>query len=104
MTLPEAAGERFLLSQPFMWFSEVADVLREAFPDYKKKIPSGTMPDFVLKLVAIFNPTLKQVLPELGRQRQISNEKARTVLGWQPRTAKEAIIAGGQSLIDNGIV
>ncbi|MEH6693638.1 MAG: aldehyde reductase [Hyphomonas sp.] len=104
MTLPEAAGERFLLSQPFMWFSEVADVLREAFPDYKKKIPSGTMPDLVLKLVAIFNPTLKQVLPELGRQRQISNAKARTVLSWQPRTAKEAIIAGGQSLIDNGIV
>ncbi|KCZ61304.1 SDR family oxidoreductase [Hyphomonas chukchiensis] len=104
MTLPEAAGERFLLSQPFMWFSEVADVLREAFPDYKKKIPNGTMPDFVLKLVSIFNPTLKQILPELGRQRQISNEKARTVLGWKPHTAKEAIIAGGQSLIDNGIV
>tara|TARA_R110002020_G_scaffold83397_1_gene206898 strand:- start:291597 stop:292619 length:1023 start_codon:yes stop_codon:yes gene_type:complete len=104
MTLPEAAGERFLLSQPFMWFSEVAEVLSEAFPDYKKKIPSGTMPDFVLKLVSLVNPTLKQVLPELGRQRQISNENARTVLGWKPHTAKEAIIAGGQSLIDNGIV
>ena len=87
-----------------MWFSDVTDVLREAFPAYARKIPKGTMPDFMLKLVAIFNPTLKQVVPELGRQRQISNEKARRVLGWQPHTAKEAILDGAQSLIDAGVV
>jgi dihydroflavonol-4-reductase len=104
MTVPGAAGERFLVSQPFMWFSDVADVLREAFPAYAKKLPKGTMPDVMLKIVAVFNPTLKQVIPELGRQRQISNEKARTVLGWAPRTAKEAIIDGAQSLIDAGVV
>jgi nucleoside-diphosphate-sugar epimerase len=104
MTVPGAAGERFLVSQPFMWFSDVADVLREAFPAYAKKLPKGTMPDVMLKIVAVFNPTLKQVIPELGRQRQISNEKARSVLGWAPRTAKEAIIDGAQSLIDAGVV
>ena len=104
MTVPGAAGERFLVSQPFMWFSDVADVLRDAFPAYAKKLPKGTMPDFMLKIVAVFNPTLKQVIPELGRQRQISNEKARTILGWTPRTANEAIIDGAQSLIDAGVV
>ena len=104
MTVPGAAGERFLVSQPFMWFSDVADVLRGAFPAYAKKLPKGTMPDFMLKIVAVFNPTLKQVIPELGRQRQISNEKARTILGWTPRTANEAIIDGAQSLIDAGVV
>ena len=97
MTVPGAAGERFLVSQPFMWFSDVADVLRDAFPAYAKKLPKGTMPDFMLKIVAVFNPALKQVIPELGRQRQISNEKARTILGWTPRTANEAIIDGAQS-------
>ena len=104
MTVPGAAGERFLVSQPFMWFSDVADVLRDAFPAYAKKLPKGTMPDFMLKIVAVFNPALKQVIPELGRQRQISNEKARTILGWTPRTANEAIIDGAQSLIDAGVV
>ena len=104
MTVPGAAGERFLVSQPFMWFSDVADVLRDAFPAYAKKLPKGTMPDFMLKIVAVFNPTLKQVIPELGRQRQTSNEKAKRVLGWQPHTAKEAIIDGAQSLIDAGVV
>jgi dihydroflavonol-4-reductase len=104
MTVPGAAGERFLVSQPFMWFSDVADVLREAFPAYAKKLPKGTMPDFMLKIVAVVNPTLKQVIPELGRQRQTSNEKAKRVLGWQPHTAKAAIIDGAQSLIDAGVV
>ena len=104
MTIPGAAGERFLVSQPFMWFSDVAAVLRDAFPAYAKKLPKGTMPDFMLKIVAVFNPTLKQILPELGRQRQVSNEKARALLGWTPHTAEEAIIAGAQSLIDTGVV
>jgi dihydroflavonol-4-reductase len=104
MTIPGAAGERFLVSQPFMWFSDVADVLRATYPAYAKKIPKGTMPDFMLRLVAIFNPTLKQVIPELGRERQISNEKAKRVLGWQPHTAKEAIIDGAKSLMDAGVV
>lgn len=104
MTVPGAAGERFLVSQPFMWFSDVADVLREAFPAYARKLPKGTMPDVMLKIVAAFNPTLKQIIPELGRQRQVSNEKAKRVLGWKPRTAKQAIVDGAQSLIDAGVV
>ncbi|KJS39250.1 MAG: NAD-dependent dehydratase, partial [Hyphomonas sp. BRH_c22] len=104
MTVPGAAGERFLVSQPFMWFSEVADVLREAYPAYAKKIPKGTMPDVMLKLAAMFNPVLKQVIPELGRERQVSSEKARRLLGWQPHTAREAIIDGAQSLMDAGVV
>ena len=104
LTVPEAAGERFLVSQPFMWFTEVVDILRAEFPAYAKKLPKGALPDFLLKTMSLFNPTLKQLIPELGRQRQISNEKARTILGWTPRTANEAIIDGAQSLIDAGVV
>ncbi|KCZ91686.1 SDR family oxidoreductase [Hyphomonas johnsonii] len=104
MTVPEAAGERFLVSQPFMWFSEVVEILRAEFPAYQKKLPKGTLPDFLLKGMALFNPSLKLILPELGRERNISNEKARRVLGWQPHTAEEAILAGAHSLVDAGVV
>ena len=52
----------------------------------------------------MFNPTLKQVIPELGRERQLSSEKARRILGWQPHTARDAIIDGAKSLIDAGVV
>jgi dihydroflavonol-4-reductase len=47
---------------------------------------------------------LKQVIPELNRERNVSNEKARRVLGWQPRSAEEAILSGAKSLIEHKAV
>ena len=100
MTNPAAAGERFLVADKFMWFSEVANTLRGQIPAaYEKKLPKGELPGWVLKLMANINPAVKQVIPELNRERNVSNEKAKRVLGWQPRTAEEAIISGAKSLI-----
>ncbi|MDP3459316.1 MAG: aldehyde reductase [Hyphomonas sp.] len=100
MTNPAAAGERFLVCDKFMWFSEVADTLRGQIPPaYEKKLPKGELPGWVLKLMANINPAVKQVIPELNRERNVSNEKAKRLLGWQPRTAEEAIISGAKSLI-----
>jgi dihydroflavonol-4-reductase len=83
-----------------MWFSEVANTLRGQIPAaYEKKLPKGELPGWVLKLMANINPAVKQVIPELNRERNVSNEKAKRVLGWQPRTAEEAIISGAKSLI-----
>lgn len=104
MTNPDAAGERFLVCDRFMWFSDVADVLRENFPAYGKKLPKGTIPGWVLKIMAMFNPTLKAIIPELNRERNASNEKVKRVLGITPRSSEEAIISGAQSLIDHGVV
>ena len=84
--------------------SEVADVLREKFPDYQKKLPKGELPDWLLKVLTLVNPPLKAVVPELGRERHCSNEKARRVLGWTPRTEEEAIIESAQTLIDLNVV
>lgn len=105
MTNPAAAGERFLVCDKFMWFSEVADTLRGNVPSaYEKKLPKGQIPNWVLKLVSNFNPVMKQVIPELNRERLVSNEKARRVLGWTPRSAEEAILSGAQSLFDHKAV
>ncbi|HPF23844.1 MAG TPA: aldehyde reductase [Hyphomonas sp.] len=104
MTVPAAAGERFLAAGRFMWMKEVADVLRENFPDYGKKLPKGELPDWLLKLITLVNPPAKQLIPELGRERHCSNEKARRVLGWQPRAEEESIVEGARSLIDLKVI
>jgi len=102
MTNPAAAGERFLVCDKFMWFSDIADTLRGQIPPaYEKRLPKGEIPNWVLKLVSNFNPVMKQVIPELNRERLVSNEKARRILGWNPRTAEEAIIYGARSLIEH---
>ncbi|MCA8904114.1 MAG: aldehyde reductase [Hyphomonas sp.] len=104
MTAPEAAGERFLAAGRFMWMSEVADVLRASFPAYAKKLPKGTLPNWVLKAMTLINPPVRQLIPELGRERHVSNEKARRVLGWTPRSEEEAIVDGARSLIDLKVI
>lgn len=104
MTSPAAAGERFLAGDRFIWFSEVADILRGAFPDYARKIPAEDLPNWMVHLIALVNPPAKQLIPELGRERHISNEKAKRVLGWTHRSAEEAVISGAKSLMAHGVV
>ena len=81
---------------------EMGEVLRKAFPD--RKIPKGTLPNWLVRLFAQLNPPLKQVLPELGKKRAYSNEKLKTVLGINPIPADEAVIASAKSLIKVGAV
>jgi nucleoside-diphosphate-sugar epimerase len=47
---------------------------------------------------------MREIAPDLGYARRTSNEKARRVLGWQPRRPEEAIIAAAQSLVAKGLV
>ena len=104
MEIPEAAGQRFLATEGFMWFTEAAEVLRKAFPAYDKKIPKRKLPDWLLKTMAKFQPVFKQTVTELGRTRKASNAKATRVLGVKFRTAREALIASAKSLIDLKVV
>src|SRR5262249_15933807 len=102
--VPEAAGQRFLATEGFLWFTEAADALPQEFPAHGKKTPSRKGRDFVLKTMAIFQPIYKQTVTELGRTRKASNPKATKVLGVKFRTAKDALLASAHSLVDLGVV
>ncbi|MFV0561215.1 MAG: SDR family oxidoreductase [Enterococcus sp.] len=105
MTEPQAAGERFLATTGETYsMLEVANILREAFPAFAKKLPTKVIPDFVVKAAAVADPMLRMVALLVGEYAETSNEKAVTMLNWQPRSAKESIIATAQSMIDLGIV
>ncbi len=99
---PAAIGERFIVTDEVLWFADVMDVLREAYP--KRGLASGRMPDWLLRLLANVNPVVKQIIPELGQFRNVTSAKARDMLGWSPRPAREAILASAQSLVQLGLV
>ena len=100
MTDPAAAGERFLaVAGEFMTVAEIAAVLRERMGDDAKKVPTRMLPDWLVRLVARFDSSVKQIVPELGKVKQASNEKAKRVLGWAPRSNDDAIVASAESLI-----
>ncbi|WOR14865.1 NAD-dependent epimerase/dehydratase family protein [Hyphomonas sp. FCG-A18] len=100
MERPAAAGERFLVGNEVLSFSEIGDILREAFPD--RKLPKGELPNWLVRMMVPLNPTLKQILPELGKRRAYTNAKAREQLGIDFIPAKDAIIASAQTLVDLG--
>ena len=105
MTAPEAAGERFLaLGEDFRWISEIGAWLREALPERAKKIPRRELPNVLVRVASIFDGSLRQLTPELGVRKRATNETARRVLGWSPRSDRESAVATAESLLALGLV
>lgn len=98
-----AIGKRYLCSNGFRWLRDIADTLRNDFPAFDKKIPHRDMPDFLVKLTALFVKELKPFVADLNKRKDIDTSLAQA-LGWKPRSPEQAIQAGGQSLIDLNIV
>lgn len=105
MTDPAAAGERFLaVAGEAMSFHQMAMVLRERLGSAAARVPKRELPDWLIRLLAIFNPLAREAVPRLGIKADASNEKARRVLGWTPRSNEEAIVASAESLVALGLV
>jgi nucleoside-diphosphate-sugar epimerase len=105
MTHPQAKGERFLaLAGDFMSILEIATVLRTRMGAAGKRVPTRQLPNWLVRVVAVRDPTAKQILPELGKKKNGSNEKSRRVLGWTPRSSEEAIVATAESLLRFGLL
>jgi len=104
MESPEAAGERFIANNEFTWMHQIADILRQHFPTYRKKIPHRVLPNWMVRLVALFDAPTRVILKDLGKKNELSSEKARSLLGWKPRSNEAAIVSGAKSLIELGIV
>ncbi|MBX9729807.1 MAG: aldehyde reductase [Sphingomonas sp.] len=97
-------GERFIASGPFMMMKEVAAIIRERLGNEARKVPTRGLPDLLLQITSIFDPTIRMVTGELGKQRITPSDHARDVLGWVPRPAADTIADSARSLIDMGVV
>jgi nucleoside-diphosphate-sugar epimerase len=105
MTSPAARGERFLAAAgDFVTMAEISRILRTRMGEAAARVPTRILPDFMVRLAALFDPTIAQIVPELGKFKKITNAKARRVLGWAPRSNEEAIVATAESLVRLGVL
>ena len=104
MTLPGMNGERFLCSGEYLWMTDVAGILKSRLADAAKRVPTMKLPDFVVRLSALFDPEIRSVMPELGRERIGDAGHARARIGWNPRPSAETIVDTARSLIAAGLV
>lgn len=88
MTDPAAAGERFLavVGEP-MSLADIARVLKDRMGDAAADVADIDPPD-----------------PDGPAPRSASNDKARRVLGWDPHSREESVVASARSLIELGMV
>lgn len=105
MTNPEAAGERFLAtSDEVLTVPQLAGLLRERLGDVASKVPTFTLPNWMVRVAAVFDPSLREISRRLNNHRQVSNAKAKSVLGWSPYSNGDLVEATGRSLIELGLV
>jgi nucleoside-diphosphate-sugar epimerase len=105
MTHPAARGERFLATAgDFMSMLEIAQVLRARMGAAGAKVPARQLPNWLVRLAALRDPALKQLVPELGKPKNGTNAKARGLLAWKPRSSEDAIVASAESLIRLGLL
>ena len=101
---PNMAGERFIASGRFMKIREVADILRAQLGDQARKVTTRNVPDWMVRVGALFNPLAKAVVGELGSVRNQSPEHAKKVLGWATRPVEQSIVDTARSLLDQGLI
>jgi nucleoside-diphosphate-sugar epimerase len=99
MTAPDAGGQRLIAASTFLWFSDVAAILREQLGPDARKVPRRGVPDFVVRVLARFDPELRSIVGELGQRTTYSVDNARRRVGWTPRPMQETIVDCARSLL-----
>ncbi len=98
MTAPQAAGQRYIGSGPFVSMSDIARILKDLPGPLARKVPTRKLPDWLVRLVGLFDSEVRGQLFELGKVRRPSSAKSQKELGWSPRPVEETIIDTAISL------
>lgn len=104
MVNPNAAGKRFCCVSDGVWLQDLAKILKKHFGNRGYKVSTILFPDFMVRILALFDDTVKPIIDGLGTQHEISNAKIIEELNWEYRKAEEMIVDMGESLIKHGLV
>ncbi len=102
MERPESIGRRFAGVDRFLWFSDMAALLKADHPT--RKIPTRTAPNLLIRMLSLFDPSIRTILPTLGLRDEISARAAEEVLGITFRDVGQAVRETGTFLVEHKIV
>lgn len=95
-------GERYLATADYVPFPMVADIVRQAYPDWD--ITTKQVPDWIIKLIARFGGPARQIINDIGNEKIFDGSKGEALLGRKFIGAKDAILATAESAIRLGLV
>ena len=85
MTDAAAGGERFIaVSGDFMTLSDIARALKHGLGETARRVSTRELPNWMVKIASIFDSAVRNFVPELGKPKNATAEKAKRLLGWSP--------------------
>lgn len=104
MKSARAGGGRHLASAGDVGLVELARLLRARFPSHAGRIPRLVLPDWMVRLYALFDPDVRANLGALGQPRPVDAGRALALLGRPFTSPAEAAAATAESLIARHLV
>ena len=101
MTVDAARGRRYPMGERSMLMGEVADIVRTVATG--RRVTSLKMPDWAVRVYALFDRDVRGILNELGVLKQLDSSGAVALLGRPLLAADRAIADTTRSLIEQGI-
>lgn len=102
MSDPKAGAKRLIAVHSFEWMADVAKVLRDQLGPAAPKVPKRSVPNLLVRTMGLFDPGIRSVVGQLGRQQEYTSARAEELLGWSPRPIEETIVDCARSMIDAG--
>ncbi len=95
---PETIGKRILGASEFLWLTEVAKTLKQGYPE--RKIATRQAPDWMIRLIGLFDKSISSISPELGDRSEVDNSRARKILGMDFIPARQSILDSAKFLVE----
>jgi dihydroflavonol-4-reductase len=95
---PATAGRRYIAADEPVAMPELGRILKTVYP--ARRIPTRAAPRLVVRLLALFDPEIRSILPKIGKVERLSNARARSEMDMRFIPAAEALKATAASLID----
>ncbi|AJY44811.1 NAD-dependent epimerase/dehydratase family protein [Martelella endophytica] len=103
LTDPAAVSRRHPAVFSSLSLLDYAALLAKAVPERAGAIPRRRAPDFIVRLMALFDSDMKTIVSELGYDPEIDSSRAAGLLGRPPTAIETTVGDMGRSLVARGL-
>lgn len=97
---PETIGRRYIAASGSMAMVDMGRTLKAAYPT--RRIPTREAPKPLVRLLALFDPSIRTILPKLGHLERVSNARAVKEMEMEFIAPKAALLAAADWLVRHG--
>ncbi|GHA12753.1 nucleoside-diphosphate sugar epimerase [Devosia pacifica] len=98
----ESIGERYLATNRYIHFTEVAEILRQKYPD--RPITRKVVPDWMLRIMARMGAPVRQIINDVGNVKHFEGRKGERLLGRPYISAEEAVLSAAETVTRFGLL